>query len=77
MPLALDPQAAATAGFKGPVFHSSAFRDRLPDVLDAVKPLSDDKPGEALIIGGGKSAQEYVESCCLPSRALLKRHFAV
>ncbi|KAK0237298.1 FAD/NAD-P-binding domain-containing protein [Armillaria nabsnona] len=58
IPRAFNPESAKLAAFKGPIVHSSDFRMRLDDVLSAVRPVSDERPGSVVVIGGGKSAQD-------------------
>ena len=57
-PQSLTPAAARAAGFRGPVCHSFEFRAHIDEILAAVEP----KTGIAVVVGGGKSAQEYVVS---------------
>lgn len=60
IPVSLGPAAAKSAHFLGPVLHDSEFGARIADVLAAVKPASEAEPGHIVVIGGAKSAQEYV-----------------
>lgn len=46
--------------FKGPVIHSSTLRQQMDNILSHVKPLTDPEPGLIVVVGGGRSAQEYV-----------------
>ncbi|KAF8917111.1 FAD/NAD-P-binding domain-containing protein [Mucidula mucida] len=48
IPRQFDKEAAKSAGFQGPVVHSSDFRMRLDDVLSAVRPVTDDNPGSVV-----------------------------
>jgi lysine/ornithine N-monooxygenase len=62
IPPLLSPQSARASGFQGLILHSSQFNEELPNILAAVKttpskPGAD--PGRVVIIGCGKSAQEY------------------
>lgn len=73
IPSCLSPHAANTAGFRGLVLHSSRFNQELPNILAAVKSTqegSDIGTGNIVIIGCGKSAQEYVlqSSQCFSSQ---------
>jgi len=43
--------------FHGPIFHSSEYKSRLDDVLAATEGA--DETGTIVVVGGGKSAQEY------------------
>lgn len=56
--------SALESGFKGPVIHSSEFAARMDDVLAAVPAIgTSEKKADVLpvvVVGGGKSAQEYV-----------------
>ena len=60
IPKLLAPAAAASAGFKGMVFHSVDFKSKMSELLDRVPPPQDGEPAPApiVVIGGGKSAQE-------------------
>ncbi|KAI8989847.1 FAD/NAD(P)-binding domain-containing protein [Trametes punicea] len=61
MPDELSPNAAAAAGFKGPVFHSVDFVSRVKELLLTVppeKPGSETAPASVVVVGGGKSAQD-------------------
>lgn len=58
MPAGLTEAAAKQAGFTGPVFHSAHLRKNMDELLAAVKPITDASPGRAVVIGGGRSAQE-------------------
>ncbi|KAG6867950.1 hypothetical protein C0993_009201 [Termitomyces sp. T159_Od127] len=60
IPTYISPSLAESAGFRGLIFHSSKFRDRLDEVL---KTKSTDAGGNEkaisiVVIGGGKSAQD-------------------
>lgn len=61
----LNPDAARAAGFKGLVFHSVDFGPKLQDLIASVPPCDPSETSKSLgssvvVIGGGKSAQEYV-----------------
>lgn len=58
IPANLTNAAAQEAGFSGPVFHSSQLRKNMSELLAAVKPTTDANPGRAIVIGGGRSAQD-------------------
>lgn len=63
IPANLNLEAAAKAQYRGIVVHSSQFRSRYDDILSAVKPKdssSDQETNTVLVVGGGKSAMEYV-----------------
>ena len=64
VPAELGTEAAASAGFTGLVFHSADFGARRSDFLEAVLPKAQ-APDAApiVVVGGGKSAQEYVRDC--------------
>ncbi|EKM52447.1 uncharacterized protein PHACADRAFT_211704 [Phanerochaete carnosa HHB-10118-sp] len=57
-PSTLTESAAKEAGFTGPVFHSAQLRKNMDSILAAVKPITDVNPGRAIVIGGGRSAQD-------------------
>lgn len=61
-PIYLSADAAMVAGFAGPVIHSKHFGQALDDLLAKIQPASPDSKclQRVVIIGGGKSAQEYV-----------------
>lgn len=61
IPEAMSQAAADRAGFKGLVVHSSQFAANLDRMLEATN-MSDDSEADdvVLVVGGGKSAQEYV-----------------
>ncbi|KAI3604820.1 FAD /NAD-P-binding domain-containingprotein [Moniliophthora roreri] len=56
IPSYLSFSKAKEAGFEGPIFHSFQFRQNLDDLLHVVKP----DVGHVVIVGGGKSAQEFL-----------------
>lgn len=61
----LNADAARAAGFRGLVFHSVDFGPKLQDLIASVPPRDPREGSESLgssivVIGGGKSAQEYV-----------------
>ena len=58
-PLGLSPKEARLSGFQGPVIHSCDYGARHQEVLDVVKPAFEGG-GAVVVIGGGKSASEYV-----------------
>ncbi|KAJ7158255.1 FAD/NAD-P-binding domain-containing protein [Mycena crocata] len=60
IPQTLSPAAAKTAGFDGPVIHSTDFAPQLEAILATIpRPLPDDRAAKTIvIIGGGKSAQD-------------------
>lgn len=58
VPSLLSSEAARAKGFVGLVIHSSEVGQNVDALLSSVSPLSDLKPGTAVIVGGGKSAQE-------------------
>ncbi|TCD66639.1 hypothetical protein EIP91_001106 [Steccherinum ochraceum] len=62
IPEELSPLAAKRTGFIGPVVHSNHLTPNLKTLLDAVKPSDEVAPGHALVIGGGKSAAEFVST---------------
>ncbi|KAG6840188.1 hypothetical protein C0991_008352 [Blastosporella zonata] len=60
VPAYLSPATAAAAGFSGPVFHTSKFRDHLDEVLNT-KHIGTDgivEDASIVVVGGGKSAQD-------------------
>ncbi|KAI0711021.1 FAD/NAD-P-binding domain-containing protein [Cerioporus squamosus] len=59
IPSGLGPEAAASAGFAGMVFHSADFGARMGDILEA-SPSDTEHPEAApiVVVGGGKSAQD-------------------
>lgn len=69
VPPGLSQEDAAAHGFLGPVIHSSEFGPRREDILRAVKPASESPEDIVLVVGGGKSAQEYGGSCAYASHA--------
>ena len=61
VPEQLSASAATNAGFAGPVLHSIDFGPRLDDLLASVAPEDNSEDlAPIVVIGGGKSAQEYV-----------------
>ena len=56
-PETLSPAAAKTAQFSGPVLHSMHFASRINDLLECTAP--DLRPAPVVVVGGGKSAQEW------------------
>ena len=64
MPAELGREAAVSAGFTGMVFHSADFGARRGDLLEAVLPEAQaPEAAPIVVVGGGKSAQEYVRDC--------------
>lgn len=59
IPASLSPTNAA---FDGIIVHSSEFRSRLSDITS----LAETSPGRVVVVGGGKSAMEYVLSLQRP-----------
>ena len=52
-----------TSGFKGMVFHSFDFGSKLGDLIASVPPAGPNlgpKAASVVVVGGGKSAQEWV-----------------
>lgn len=58
MPDNLSPKAAQAAGYKGMVFHSMDFVGKMDDLLPPASPTDHDSQ-PVVVIGGGKSAQEF------------------
>ncbi|KAG6918033.1 hypothetical protein DXG01_016885 [Tephrocybe rancida] len=60
VPAHLSPESATVAGFRGPVFHTSKFRDNLDDILNVkhVGPDGIEEDASIVVVGGGKSAQD-------------------
>ncbi|CCM04115.1 uncharacterized protein FIBRA_06275 [Fibroporia radiculosa] len=58
VPPSLSEKAADARGFNGPVVHSADFCERLDEILNAVKPVSEYADASVVVIGGGKSAQD-------------------
>ncbi|KAH9899418.1 FAD/NAD-P-binding domain-containing protein [Cubamyces lactineus] len=58
MPEQLDREAAAAAGFKGPVIHTGEFASKIHQVLEAVPPGDGPDAPAVVVVGGGKSAQD-------------------
>ncbi|KAJ7132974.1 FAD/NAD-P-binding domain-containing protein [Mycena filopes] len=58
IPRSLSPDAAARAGFRGPVIHSKNFAAQLDAILKAVPRISPEYAKSAVVVGGGKSAQD-------------------
>ena len=56
-PSELSPETAGKKGFTGPLIHTRYFKANIERLLSAVQPGSE-KP--IVVIGCGKSAQEYV-----------------
>jgi dimethylaniline monooxygenase (N-oxide forming) len=54
----LSPEDAEAKGFHGLVFHSMYFNEHIDELLNTVRPLTDPKPGHAIVVGGGKSGWE-------------------
>ncbi|KAL0575359.1 hypothetical protein V5O48_006610 [Marasmius crinis-equi] len=54
IPRLLAPARALELGFKGLIFHSSEFGNRIPEILDRTP----ENAGHIIIVGGGKSAQD-------------------
>jgi dimethylaniline monooxygenase (N-oxide forming) len=61
MPKELSPTAASDGAFDGMIIHSSEFGPRLQDFLAATTPDSKENPKVVVVIGGGKSAMEFVQ----------------
>jgi dimethylaniline monooxygenase (N-oxide forming) len=61
VPKELSPAAAFDGAFDGMVIHSSEFGPRLQDFLAATAPDSKGNPRDVVVIGGGKSAMEFVQ----------------
>jgi len=59
-PKMLSPATASTGLFDGVVVHSAEFRSRLEDFMSATAPDSQGRPGDVVVVGGGKSAMESV-----------------
>ena len=62
IPKGLSPDTAQAKGFQGPVVHSYEFRQRLPELLGAGESKASGNDDTILVVGGGKSAQEYVDT---------------
>lgn len=60
VPKALSPATASGGAFDGIVVHSSEFRSRLEDFLAATTLDTQADRGRVVVVGGGKSAMEYV-----------------
>lgn len=60
IPESLSLYAAEKARFRGLVLHSAEFGARLDDILAKVKAGTGAHTGSVVVVGGGKSAQEYV-----------------
>ena len=58
MPERLNREAAAVAGFEGPVIHTVEFASKIHEVLEAVPPGDGPDAPSVVVVGGGKSAQE-------------------
>jgi hypothetical protein len=58
IPPYLSTEAATVAGFKGIVRHPVTFRADLESIMAKTAP-KEGQPGKVVIVGGGKSAQEY------------------
>ncbi|KAJ7021605.1 FAD/NAD-P-binding domain-containing protein [Mycena alexandri] len=58
VPKTLSPDAAKRAGFRGPVIHSKDFAVQLDTILETVPRISPEHAKSAVIVGGGKSAQD-------------------
>jgi dimethylaniline monooxygenase (N-oxide forming) len=61
VPKELSPAAASDGAFDGMIIHSSEFGPRLQDFLAATAPDSKENPKDVVVIGGGKSAMEFVQ----------------
>ncbi|TDL14979.1 FAD/NAD-P-binding domain-containing protein, partial [Rickenella mellea] len=68
IPPAISPSAAAEAGFRGLVIHTANFRQHLEDILQRVKPKSETEPGDVVVIGGGRSAQDVASHLAIENR---------
>ena len=60
MPKQLDREAAKAAKFTGPVIHTGEFASNIHEVLEAIPPGDGPDSPRVVVVGGGKSAQEYV-----------------
>ncbi|KAI0638615.1 FAD/NAD(P)-binding domain-containing protein [Trametes polyzona] len=61
IPEQLHPRVAATAGFTGPVIHSSDLAEKFREVLTYAPPVNAvaaEDESSVVVIGGGKSAQD-------------------
>jgi dimethylaniline monooxygenase (N-oxide forming) len=57
IPPALSPRSAQLGQLNIPVLHSESFASEIENIVSTAKSVSQDKT--VVIIGGGKSAQEY------------------
>jgi hypothetical protein len=59
IPEYLSLSVAEKINFRAPIIHSAHFGARLGEILSKVPPTSAEIPGRIVVVGGGKSAQEY------------------
>ncbi len=72
-PELMSPAAAKAVRFSGPVLHSMDFASRIDDLLSITAPTGPNAapPAPVVIVGGGKSAQEWAQTCAHPGSRLM------